>query len=184
MNAAVELVKKKHPDKEAVPAAMLYYRVADPMVEETEGMTTEQINLQILRELKMTGMVNKNDEAVKMLDGEFTDKSDILPLERKKDGSFSAASSVISEEDMQTISRYVNHKIKQIGREILNGTISVNPCEMGSDQACTYCAYKSVCGYDDGTEGYPVRKLAKLNAEEALAKMREDTEAAAQEQEV
>ncbi|MDE7428964.1 MAG: PD-(D/E)XK nuclease family protein, partial [Lachnospiraceae bacterium] len=80
MNAAVELVKKKHPDKEAVPAAMLYYRIADPMVEETEGMTAEQINQQILRELKMTGMVNKNDEAVKMLDGEFTDKSDILPL--------------------------------------------------------------------------------------------------------
>ena len=85
---------------------------------------------------------------------------------------------------MQTISNYVNYKIKQIGREILNGTISVNPCEMGSDRACTYCAYKNVCGYDDGAEGYPVRKLAKLNAEEALAKMREDTEAAAQEQEV
>ena len=32
MNAAVELVQKKYPDKEAVPAAMLYYRVADPMV--------------------------------------------------------------------------------------------------------------------------------------------------------
>ena len=184
MNAAVELVKKKHPDKEAVPAAMLYYRVADPMVEETEGMTAEQVNQQILRELKMTGVVNKNDEAVKMLDGEFTDKSDILPLERKKDGSFSAASSVISEEDMQTISNYVNHKIKQIGREILDGTISVNPCEMGSDRACTYCAYKSVCGYDVGTEGYPVRKLKKLSAGEALAQMQEEIEAAEQGQEV
>ncbi|MDE7428963.1 MAG: hypothetical protein K2N00_06800 [Lachnospiraceae bacterium] len=75
---------------------------------------------------------------------------------------------------MHTISSYVNYKVKQIGKEILNGTISVNPCEMGSDLACTYCAYKSVCGYDDGTEGYPVRKLKKLGNEEVLERMREE----------
>ena len=144
MNAAVELVQKKYPDKEAVPAAMLYYRVADPMVE-GEELSPEEINGRILRELKMTGMVNENDEAVRMLDGEFTDKSDILPLERKKDGSFSAVSSVMSEEDMRTVSDYVNRKIQKLGREILDGTISVNPCELGAEKACTYCVYKHVC---------------------------------------
>lgn len=179
MNAAVELTQKKHPGKEAVPAAMLYYRVADPMVEETESLTPEEINEKILRELKMTGIVNKNDEAVKMLDSEFTDKSDILPLERKKDGNFSAVSSVIAEEDMQMVSNYVNHKIRQLGREIMDGTISVNPCELGSDQACTYCAYKQVCGYDAGTAGYQPRKLEKLGNTEALERMREETESGA-----
>lgn len=176
MNAAVELVQKKYPDKEAVPAAMLYYRVADPMVE-GEELSPEEINGRILQELKMTGVVNKNDEAVRMLDGEFTDKSDILPLERKKDGSFSAASGVISEEDMRTVSDYVNHKIRRLGREILNGTISVNPCELGADKACTYCVYKHVCGFDAGAAGYQPRKLAKLKAEEALERMREETAA-------
>lgn len=83
MNAAVELVQKKHPDKDAAPAAMLYYRVTDPMVE-GENLTPEEVNAKILQELKMTGIVNKNDEAVSMLDKSFTDKSDILPLERKK----------------------------------------------------------------------------------------------------
>lgn len=177
MNAALELSAKKHPDKEAVPAAMLYYRVADPVVEETEGLTPEEINGRILRELRMTGLVNKNDEAVRMLDSEFTDKSDILPLERKKDGSFSAVSSVMSEEDMWAVSNYVNHKIRQLGREIMDGTISVNPCELGSEKACTYCAYRQVCGYDAGA-GYPARKLARLSAGEALVRIREETGAA------
>ena len=178
MNAAVELVQKKYPDKEAVPAAMLYYRVADPMVE-GEELSPEEINGRILRELKMTGMVNENDEAVRMLDGEFTDKSDILPLERKKDGSFSAVSSVMSEEDMRTVSDYVNRKIQKLGREILDGTISVNPCELGAEKACTYCVYKHVCGFEAGAAGYRPRKLTKLKAEEALEKMREETESAA-----
>ncbi len=174
MNAAVELVQKKYPGKEAVPAAMLYYRVADPVVE-GEELPPEEINSRILQELKMTGIVNENNEAVRMLDREFTDKSDILPLERKKDGSLSAVSSVISEEDMRVVSNYVNHKIRRLGREILDGTISVNPCELGAENACTYCAYRHVCGFDAGAAGYQPRKLVKLKAEEALEKMREET---------
>lgn len=175
MNAAVELTQKKYPHKEVVPAAMLYYRMTDPMVE-GENLTPEEVNAKILQELKMTGMVNKSDEAVRMLDKTFTDKSEILPLERKKDGSFSAVSSVMSEEDMRTVSSYVNHKIRSLGREILDGTISVNPCELGSEKACTYCVYKRVCGFDDGTEGYRQRKLEKMKAEEVLQRMREETQ--------
>ena len=175
MNAAVELVQKKHPGKEVVPAAMLYYRVTDPMVE-GENLTPEEVNEKILQELKMTGVVSENDEAVKMLDGTFTEQSDILPLTRKKDGSFSAVSSVISEEDMRTVSNYVNHKIRKLGREILDGTISVNPCELGSEKACTYCVYKRVCGFDAGAQGYQPRKLEKLKAEEALERIRDSAE--------
>lgn len=176
MNAAVEAEQKKHPDKSIVPAAMLYYHVADPMVEDGENLTPEQINEKILQELKMTGIVNENDEAVRLLDSEFTDKSDILPLERKKDGSFSAYSSVIKEKDMQMVSNYVNRKIKELGCGILEGTISVNPYEQNGSRACTYCAYKSVCGFDERVDGYRMRKLEKLSAEEALEKMADSNE--------
>ncbi len=176
MNAAVEMEQKKHPDKKIVPAAMLYYHIDDPMVEDGEGMTPEQINAKLLQELKMTGLVNENDEAVRLLDKEFTDKSEILPLERKKDGSFSAYSSVINEEDMQVVSDYVNHKIRQLGCGILDGTISVNPYEQNGNQACTYCAYRSVCGYDSRIEGYGMRKLPKMSADDALQVMRDELE--------
>ena len=174
MNAAVEMEQKKHPDKKIVPAAMLYYHIDDPMLEDGQDMTPEQINEGLLQQLKMTGIVNESDEAVRLLDGEFTDKSTILPLERKKDGSFSAYSSVIKEEDMQMVSNYVNHKIRQLGSEILEGTISVNPYEQNGNQACTYCAYKSVCGYDERIAGYQMRKLPKMSADDALMCMREE----------
>lgn len=174
MNAAVEMEQKRHPDKKIVPAAMLYYHIDDPMVEDGDTLTPEQINDKLLQELRMTGLVNESDEAVRLLDAEFTDKSQVLPIERKKDGSFSAYSSVISEEDMQAVSDYVNQKIKQIGSGILDGTISVNPYEQGANQACTYCAYRNVCGYDSRVEGYEMRRLPKLSADDALCKMREE----------
>lgn len=175
MNAAMEAEQKKYPDKKVIPAAMLYYHVADPMVEDGENLTPEQINDRLLQELKMTGIVNENDEAVRLLDSEFTDKSDILPLERKKDGSFSAYSSVIKEEDMRTVSNYVNQKIKELGCGILEGTISVNPYEHNGSQACTYCAYRNVCGYDERVDGYRMRKLEKLSAEDALERIRQES---------
>ena len=176
MNAAVEIEKKKYPDKKVVPAAMLYYHIADPMIEDGQRLTPEQLNQKLLQELKMTGMVNENDRVVSLLDGEFSDKSDILPIERKKDGSFSAYSSVISEKDMETVSNYVNYKIKELGTGILQGNIAVNPCEQNGNSACTYCAYKSVCGYDTEIAGYELRELEKLSQEEAIGAMEEAME--------
>ena len=174
MNAAVEIEQKKHPGKEIVPAAMLYYHVADPMIEDGQTLTPEQLNERLLQELKMTGIVSENDKAISLLDREFTDKSDILPIERKKDGTFSAHSSVVKEEDMQTISSYVNYKIKELGTGILQGNISVNPCEQNGENACTYCAYRSICGYDAEIAGYETRKLKKLSRDDALMLMEKE----------
>ncbi|MDE7186764.1 MAG: PD-(D/E)XK nuclease family protein, partial [Lachnospiraceae bacterium] len=176
MNAAMEMEQRKHPDKKVVPAAMLYYHIDDPMVEDGDGMTPEQINAKLLQELKMTGLVNEDDRAVRLLDSEFTEKSEILPLERKKDGSFSARSSVIKEEDMRVVSNYVNQKIRELGSGILDGTIAVNPYEQGGNQACTYCAYQSVCGFDSRVGGYEMRKLPKLSGEDALEYMRREVD--------
>ncbi|MCH5257575.1 MAG: helicase-exonuclease AddAB subunit AddB [Lachnospiraceae bacterium] len=174
MNAAMEIEQKAHPDKEILPAAMLYYHIDDPMIEDGQNLTPEQLNQKLIRELRMTGVVSQNDKVVSLLDKEFQDKSDVIPVERKKDGSYSAYSSVINEEDMEIVSSYVNHKIKELGLGIIDGTISVNPCEHDGNSACTYCAYKSVCGYDDEIPGYETRKLEKLSKDEAVLQMKQD----------
>lgn len=175
MNAAVEIEQRKYPEKKVVPAAMLYYHIADPVIEDGQALTPEQLNLKLLQELKMTGMVSENEKVISLLDKEFEDKSDILPIERKKDGSFSARSSIISEKDMKTVSNYVNYKIKELGVGILQGNIAVNPCEQNGNSACTYCAYGSICGYDTEIPGYEMRQLEKLSKEEAVTLMEERT---------
>ena len=174
MNAAVEMEQKKNPGKEIIPSALLYYRVTDPMVKADEEITAQEVEERLLRELRMTGVVTENDTIISMLDQEFEDKSDVVPVERKRDGSYSAKSSVISMENLQEVSDYVNVKIKQIGKEIVNGSIAVNPCSQGNMTACDYCAYKSVCGFDPGIQGYRLRELDKLTDQEAIDRMKEE----------
>lgn len=174
MNVATEIERKNHPDKEIVPAALLYYHVSDPLVKVQEDISAEEINQEILKELRTTGIVNQDEKVVSLLDKNFTDKSFVVPVERKKDGSFSVRSSTIAKEDYETVSQFVNHKIRQFGREILDGNIAVNPCEQGGRQSCTYCAYRGVCDFEEKTAGYDLRLLGSLPEEELLTRMKEE----------
>ncbi len=175
LNAAMEQQKKEHPEKEVVPAAILYYHVYDPMVTPEKEMSKEEIQAKILASLQMNGVVNEEDRIVNMLDRTFETKSEVIPVERKKDGSLSARSSVMSGEELQKVSNYVNQKVYQIGTQILHGDISINPYEKGQTDACTYCAYKSVCGFDGKIPGYKKRKLDGMSKDEAMERIVEET---------
>ena len=177
MNAAMEMESRKHPDKEIVPAALLYYHIDDPTIETPVELTDEQINEQILAKLRMNGVVNSDPGVVERLDRYMQDKSVVIPVEKKKDGSFSARSGVLSREEMQLISSYVDAKIRSIGREILDGKIAANPYEKGNEEACTYCAYKQVCGFDGSIPGYEKRQLEDLDKQALMQRMQKTVEA-------
>ena len=92
----------------------------------------------------------------------------MIPVARKKDGSFTQASSVLSDEDFKTISDYVNHKIRELGVSILDGDIGLRPYEQRDANACTYCDYRSVCGFDKKLGAQLVRHLEELDQESAM----------------
>ena len=177
MNAAMELESRKHPDKEIVPAALLYYHIDDPTIETPVELTQEQINEEILTKLRMNGVVNSDPAVVERLDRFLQDKSKVIPVEKKKDGSFSARSGILSREELQVVSAYVDAKIRDIGREILDGKIAANPYEKGNEEACTYCAYKKVCGFDGSIPGYEKRQLEDLDKQTLMQRMQETVEA-------
>lgn len=171
MNVAAEIESRKHPDKEVIPAALLYYHVDDPLIREEGALTPEEVNQKLLKELRMTGIVKSDEQIVKLLDSGFTEKSSVIPVERKKDGSFSSRSGVVSRESYEIISSFVNHRIRQFGREILDGNIAVNPCQQGGRSSCTYCPYQGVCEFETKMPGYQMRMLESLPEDELLYRM-------------
>ena len=140
------------------------------MAEGKTELIADDINKEIIGKLKMTGLVNEDTDIIRMLDKGITTGSDIIPVGLKKDGTLTAASQTASMAEYNAISRFVNKKIKEFGRNILNGDISVNPAEMGSSGSCTYCSYRSICGYDEKISGFSKRKL-DISADEAMAKI-------------
>lgn len=157
-----------------LPAALLYYHVADPVISTETEMSPEEVNEKLLSELKMTGVVNSDTSVIQRMDGTLIDgngSSNVIPVELKKDGTVSARSSVLSSEELTQVSDYVNYKIRQIGKDIMNGNFPLNPYEKGNRSACTFCAYHAVCGFDKRIDGCKTRNLTDYTKEEVLEKM-------------
>jgi ATP-dependent helicase/nuclease subunit B len=71
---------------------------------------------------------------------------------------------VATREQFARLGHYVQNKIEDIRQSILAGDAQVSPYELDKQDACTYCPYKTVCGYDRKIPGFEHRRLKKLDA--------------------
>ena len=178
LNAAMDYQRVKHPGKEIIPAAILYYHVQDPCVEVPSGMVPiEEINETILNRLRMKGVVNADREVIEKLDQSLTSKSQVIPVEYKKDGGFSSASSVLSGEHFDLVSEFVSKKITELGKEIVSGSKQINPYQQGIRTACDYCSYRSICGFDCKLQGFQFREWEDISDEDVISKLEESVKA-------
>lgn len=175
LNAAIEYFKKSNPDKEIIPASILYYHIVDPIVNKNTNVEED-----IFKELKMDGIINKDEEVIKRLDRIFNCEredikpgvaSDIIPVSTNKDGSISKKSKVVDEEDFFAIEKYVTGLVKGFGTEILAGEVGVKPYKYQDKTGCKYCPYDGVCGFDPKIEGFSYRNLTDMKDKEVLEKI-------------
>ncbi len=185
MNAAMELMEREHPDKEVIPAGILYYNIDDPFVEKSS-----HVEESILKELKMNGIVNGSAEVIKHMDKGFDSegekmrpsvKSDIIPVETNKDGFPTKRSSIADYGKLKAMERFVRDSVYQYSLKILEGKTDIKPYQMGRRSACDYCTYKSICGFDMRLEGFAYRNLAALSKEEVWDKITDAQKAAREE---
>ena len=174
LDAALELEERRHPDKEVVPAGIFYYNIQDPLVEKKEAMTPEEIEQQILRQLRMNGLVNRELDVIRHMDREIETQSDVIPVALKAGLIQESRSSVASGKRFSQLKSYVNRKLRTAGREILDGETTLKPYKQGTRTACDYCPYHAVCGFDTKTAGYGYRKLRALKPEEIWEELGQD----------
>ena len=166
MDAALEMEERRNPDKTVIPAGIFYYNISDPVIEREGDMSPEAIDRRILKELRMNGLVNSELEVISHLDHEIETESDVIPVAMKNGLIQEAKSSVAGGNRFSALKRYVNEKLKTVGREILDGVVAVNPYKQGKKTACDYCPYHAVCGFDLKTSGFGFRKFKPLKSEE------------------
>lgn len=177
LGAAVELEQKNHPDKKIIPAGIFYYNIKDPMIDKILEHDTDEEETQeeLLKELKMNGLVNSSEHIIRLLDGDFAEgedglkgsvKSKVIPVETGKEGTIGKRSNVAASKEFEHMTQFVKEKLTQYGKEILEGTTSVNPYKLGNRTACDYCNYNGICGFDKRLPGNTYRNLKKLEKEE------------------
>ena len=170
LNAALAIEEKKHPGREICPAGIFYYRIQDPFVPREE--TGEAVERSILKELRLDGLVNGDEDVVEHLEHGLAGTSVLYPVGRNKDGSLSRASRVLGSEDFQTMLAYTKVMEAELKEKMYGGEVQAEPYELNGATGCDYCGCRDICGFDPRIAGCRYRQLEKYSLEEAVEKMR------------
>ncbi|MGL4773476.1 MAG: helicase-exonuclease AddAB subunit AddB [Clostridium sp.] len=157
----------------AMPGAILYFRIDDPIISSKNELEDEEIQKKVLEKLKMNGLVLKDVELVKAMDRNITEYSLVIPAKIKKDGNFDSKSSVITEEQFNILREYVNEKMKELCEDMLSGNIKIEPCKTQSTVYCSYCDYSSICQFDTSIKDNKYKLIMKKSEDDLWNKIEE-----------
>ncbi len=149
------------------PAGMLYFKIDEPVIDRSAADDEESYEREIMKKLKMDGLVLEDEEILNAMDASYESGSDVIPVGKTSKGLFSSYSKIATAGEFASISKHAKSTVKKLCDEILQGVSTVSPTK----NACKYCEMKALCGFDITVSGYGYRELEKLKDNDALLKM-------------
>ncbi|MCM1988483.1 PD-(D/E)XK nuclease family protein [Oceanirhabdus seepicola] len=133
------------------PAGIFYLKIDDPIIKTNGKINIDKLQDEILKKLKMKGIVLKDSQIVTKMDDDIQGLSLIIPAGLKKDGSLreGTGTNMASLEEFELLREHVRSKLKETCSNILSGNIDIMPYKTSTgDTPCTYCDYSHVCAFD------------------------------------
>lgn len=168
-------------DKDLIPAGILYFGLVEPKIDKvkkSKDITEEEIEEKIREHFRMNGLVLAEMKLINMMDNKLKDgeKSDIIPVKIKKDGTMDKTSKVVSRKEFEILQKYVKNTLAQISKEILDGNIEIKPYYnvKNKRKPCEYCKYNSICNFKKGFCGNDYNYIDNMEKEYILECMKGD----------
>jgi ATP-dependent helicase/nuclease subunit B len=160
--------------QKALPGAILYFRIDDPMIKGNSGMSDSEIEAKIMEKLKMDGLILNDIKIIKEMDTTLDKegKSLIIPISLKKDGDIKKSDAVITLEQFEILRDYVRKILTNLCGEMLSGNIEIKPCKEAKDPACKYCDFISICQFDPSIQGNKYKQVIKKKNDEVWSLMK------------
>ena len=164
------------PEKQCSISGIYYYNIDDPIV---DGSFNTDSSTGIISSQKLKGPSNNelmqlagHDAMLAGDDGKPRAgySSDIVAASYNKDGQFGRSSKVLSKEQFDAISSFVEGRMHEEAGRILSGDIAIDPYKQGKQSACGYCPYRSVCAFDP-KQGSRYRILGKTDEDRIWEEM-------------
>lgn len=144
---------------------MFYFKLDDPIEERLPDK--EQDEDKVLRAFKMSGLVSENRDIINAMDKGISGWSAVIPVYIKADGSVSyTQSKLASKEQYEKLTKYVRRAVSEIGKEIISGNIEINPIRNGDITPCSYCRFRTICGFDNKV--HPCRYTKKFASDDEI----------------
>lgn len=160
------------------PAAILYSRIDDPIAKFDVNKDDEEVRENILKSLKMQGLLIKDSHIIKEMDkslanGERT-TSLIIPANLNKDGTLGRHTKGVSNDEFNIIRKYVKDLIKELCEQMLDGNISISPYKNKDKTSCNFCTYSPICQFDTTLKDNKYKVINKKSDDEIIKMMRGD----------
>ncbi|MCL2496623.1 MAG: PD-(D/E)XK nuclease family protein, partial [Clostridiales bacterium] len=129
---------------QATPAGMYYMPVRDeyalsPMPPEREKAMPVG--------LKLKGLTVKDEQAVRLADPDINGHSRLIPAALSAKGFYSNSPGLDTEQ-FASLREYLPRLLRDTAAEMLSGLTAAQPCRSAAFDACAYCDYHTVCGFD------------------------------------
>lgn len=108
---------------------------------------------------RMNGLLIDDPEILSAMENGV--KGVFIPAKLSSDGKLLQSDKNFA--DLETYGKifsYIDKKLIEMGESVYNGDIDRTPVKGCGNDACAYCDYKTVCGYE---EGKPYRKIESIN---------------------
>lgn len=159
-----------------LPAGFFYFKLDEPLIR-TKGKNEDMdIEKEIMKEMKMKGLILADADIIKQMDKSIEGHSLILPARINKDGTLGKSSSVATIKQFEMLKSYAKNILYDISKEIYKGNISISPYKKNKSTPCSYCPYSSICRFEPNIAGNKYRFLKELNNEKAWELLQKEAE--------
>ena len=162
----ISIIGHDNIDVDAVLSGVLYYPALVKEKSETRELDTQDLEKSVQKRLLAEGMINCDSKVINAFSndnvGDFINVTTRGKLDDEKTYTLSELSALFN---------YVKFKLTNIGNEILNGNINVNPVQ-GKVDACDFCKFSSICAFDKNFD--KSRRLKNYKNKEVFEKIEGD----------
>lgn len=152
--------------REVIPGGAFYFKMDDPIIRSNEELDETELEKEIMKNLKLDGLILSDLNVVKHMDNEISGSSAIIPARVNKDDELAKNKSGVTIEQFGYLRRYVKDTIANLCEEILEGNIELAPRKNGGDTPCKYCELAMACQFDKRLKGNKVRNLQQKSNDE------------------
>lgn len=129
--------------KPALPAGFYYAPVQDSIVSVEDVSTEKTVGL------KLKGITVADREAVLLADPDINGHSELIPVGYNPEkGTFYQTSAPLSGEQLEALTEQLKDNLKETATAMLNGLIDVTPLRGEGVDACAFCDFAAVCGFE------------------------------------
>ena len=154
-------------DEDAKMAGAFYFHVKDPIIKGEPTMTTEEIDQELKKQFKLSGIAIDDKDILDNLDSFEKRRGyyQTLPIQISND-RFSRFSKVASAKQFFDMFEYIEKKLIELSLDIRGGFFRIKPIKIGKTTACDYCDYKRVCQFDTSIKQNRYDVLSNIKDEE------------------